>query len=327
MPTPPDRERADASGGGRQRRPGRLGPARPGDRGRPRAPRAGRPARLHALRLPRRQGARSRGSHAAGFEPVDPRPGDAGLSPHRLRALEHIRALDAEATLPRPGGPPRWSATWSRDLAGQPDGGSITMKPARSLIVNADDYGLTAGVSRGILDSHRRGIVTSTTLLVNRAGGPRADRRAQGLGAGRGPAHEPHAGAAGRRPQAGGLAPGRGGTFVRDARRGRRSAPDPTRRASSSGCRSTSSGGSWGASRRISTPITTSAGTSPSWSWCWTSPAPSRCRCGRQDAEVRAAARKLALQDAGSLHGRVGPGRVLVVASACSRTCASCRAA
>jgi hypothetical protein len=42
------------------------------------------------------------------------------------------------------------------------------MKPARSLIVNADDYGLTGGVSRGILDAHRRGIVTSTTLLVNR---------------------------------------------------------------------------------------------------------------------------------------------------------------
>ena len=42
------------------------------------------------------------------------------------------------------------------------------MKPARRLIVNADDYGLTAGVSRGNLDSHRRGIVTSTTLLVNR---------------------------------------------------------------------------------------------------------------------------------------------------------------
>ena len=42
------------------------------------------------------------------------------------------------------------------------------MKPDRRLIVNADDYGLTAGVSRGILEAHRRGIVTSTTLLVNR---------------------------------------------------------------------------------------------------------------------------------------------------------------
>jgi predicted glycoside hydrolase/deacetylase ChbG (UPF0249 family) len=39
---------------------------------------------------------------------------------------------------------------------------------AKILIVNADDFGLTAGVSRGILEAHRQGIVTSTTLLVNR---------------------------------------------------------------------------------------------------------------------------------------------------------------
>ncbi|MEK7364178.1 MAG: ChbG/HpnK family deacetylase, partial [candidate division NC10 bacterium] len=38
----------------------------------------------------------------------------------------------------------------------------------RRLIVNADDFGLTAGVSRGILEAHRRGIVTSTTLIANR---------------------------------------------------------------------------------------------------------------------------------------------------------------
>ena len=42
---------------------------------------------------------------------------------------------------------------------------------ARTLIVNADDFGLTGGVSRGILDAHRRGIVTSTTLLVNAPNG------------------------------------------------------------------------------------------------------------------------------------------------------------
>ncbi|MFQ5897405.1 MAG: carbohydrate deacetylase [Candidatus Methylomirabilia bacterium] len=36
------------------------------------------------------------------------------------------------------------------------------------LIVNADDFGLTDGVSRGILEAHRRGVVTSTSLLVNR---------------------------------------------------------------------------------------------------------------------------------------------------------------
>lgn len=36
----------------------------------------------------------------------------------------------------------------------------------RRLIVNADDFGLTAGVNRGIVESHRNGIVTSTTLMA-----------------------------------------------------------------------------------------------------------------------------------------------------------------
>jgi predicted glycoside hydrolase/deacetylase ChbG (UPF0249 family) len=58
------------------------------------------------------------------------------------------------------------------------------MKPARSLIVNADDYGLTAGVSRGIIDAHRRGIVTSTTLLVNRPVDPALIEALQSSGLG-----------------------------------------------------------------------------------------------------------------------------------------------
>ena len=37
----------------------------------------------------------------------------------------------------------------------------------RQLIVNADDFGLTQQVSRAILDAHREGIVTSTTLMAN----------------------------------------------------------------------------------------------------------------------------------------------------------------
>ena len=37
----------------------------------------------------------------------------------------------------------------------------------KRLIVNADDFGLTENVNRGILDAHREGIVTSTTLLAN----------------------------------------------------------------------------------------------------------------------------------------------------------------
>ena len=36
----------------------------------------------------------------------------------------------------------------------------------RLLIVNADDYGLTRGVSRGILRAHREGIVTSVSMLA-----------------------------------------------------------------------------------------------------------------------------------------------------------------
>lgn len=38
------------------------------------------------------------------------------------------------------------------------------------LIVNADDFGLTAGVNRGIITAHQEGIVTSTTLMVNMPG-------------------------------------------------------------------------------------------------------------------------------------------------------------
>lgn len=36
----------------------------------------------------------------------------------------------------------------------------------KQLIVNADDFGLTAGVNRGIVEAHARGIVTSTSLMV-----------------------------------------------------------------------------------------------------------------------------------------------------------------
>ncbi|HTS58293.1 MAG TPA: ChbG/HpnK family deacetylase [Terriglobales bacterium] len=37
----------------------------------------------------------------------------------------------------------------------------------RRLIVNADDFGLTPGVNRAILEAHTRGIVTSATLMAN----------------------------------------------------------------------------------------------------------------------------------------------------------------
>jgi chitin disaccharide deacetylase len=37
----------------------------------------------------------------------------------------------------------------------------------RRLIVNADDFGLTAGINRAIVEAHARGIVTSASLMAN----------------------------------------------------------------------------------------------------------------------------------------------------------------
>jgi hypothetical protein len=56
----------------------------------------------------------------------------------------------------------------------------------RALVVNADDFGLTRGVSAGILAAHRHGIVTSTTLLITSSidRAQLAEARAGGLGLG-----------------------------------------------------------------------------------------------------------------------------------------------
>ena len=40
-------------------------------------------------------------------------------------------------------------------------------RPSLSLVVNADEFGLSPEVSRGILQAHRNGIVTSTSVLGN----------------------------------------------------------------------------------------------------------------------------------------------------------------
>jgi chitin disaccharide deacetylase len=56
------------------------------------------------------------------------------------------------------------------------------------LIVNADDYGLTEGVSTAILRAHRDGIVTSTSVLAiapafDRTSGWLAEAPTLGIGA------------------------------------------------------------------------------------------------------------------------------------------------
>lgn len=86
----------------------------------------------------------------------------------------------------------------------------------RRLIVNADDFGLTRGVSEGILDAHRHGIVTSTTALVtSRIAGDlvaRAKDSALGIGL--------HVNFTLGRPLTSGASlVDEGGRFVRDARR------------------------------------------------------------------------------------------------------------
>ena len=40
----------------------------------------------------------------------------------------------------------------------------------RKLIVNADDFGRSPGVSRGILRAHQEGLVTSTSVMINQPG-------------------------------------------------------------------------------------------------------------------------------------------------------------
>ena len=43
------------------------------------------------------------------------------------------------------------------------------MRTRKLLVVNADDFGFTPGVNRGIVAAHREGILTATTLMANGA--------------------------------------------------------------------------------------------------------------------------------------------------------------
>jgi predicted glycoside hydrolase/deacetylase ChbG (UPF0249 family) len=57
----------------------------------------------------------------------------------------------------------------------------------RLLIVNADDFGYSGGINRGIVDAHESGIVTSASLMVNRPAASEAAEYARehpGLGVG-----------------------------------------------------------------------------------------------------------------------------------------------
>jgi len=49
------------------------------------------------------------------------------------------------------------------------------------LIVNGDDFGASRGVNRGIVEAHRRGILTSASLMVDRPGALKAARTSRDL--------------------------------------------------------------------------------------------------------------------------------------------------
>ena len=86
----------------------------------------------------------------------------------------------------------------------------------RRLIVNADDFGLTPGVTDGILDARRHGIVTSATVLVTADLDRGAIRAALDVGLGLGL----HVNLTLGRPLTRGRSlVGADGRFVRDARR------------------------------------------------------------------------------------------------------------
>src|SRR5438046_6346653 len=71
------------------------------------------------------------------------------------------------------------SRTW-RESAGTTGAAAMTEPPR--LVVNADDFGLSTGVNRGILEAHAAGVVSSVSVLVNTPGWTDALRRLRDLG-------------------------------------------------------------------------------------------------------------------------------------------------
>ena len=46
----------------------------------------------------------------------------------------------------------------------------------KSLIVNADDFGASTGINRGVIEAHQNGILTSASMMVDAAGERRGRR-------------------------------------------------------------------------------------------------------------------------------------------------------
>lgn len=93
------------------------------------------------------------------LQPPSPRGREGATAHARVRGVARDRAAADTTRRARRRHPSRSAQRW--------------------LIVNADDYGLTPGISAGIIRAHREGIVTSTSVL---AVGPALSRSAPWLG-------------------------------------------------------------------------------------------------------------------------------------------------
>lgn len=55
----------------------------------------------------------------------------------------------------------------------------MPLRPSKQLLVNADDFGLTEGITDGIIDAHQRGILTSTSIIPGAVAFEHAVKRAE----------------------------------------------------------------------------------------------------------------------------------------------------
>src|SRR3989442_1060348 len=114
-------------------------------------------------------GALSRGRRAEGLAASRPRYAEPALSHRGVCALRPLRRLGGDGPAARRRRVGHRRAHGFRALVPGATSALCRMTaPARLLVVTADDFGISRGVNRGIVEAHREGVVTSTSLMVNR---------------------------------------------------------------------------------------------------------------------------------------------------------------
>src|SRR5437867_1616393 len=85
-----------------------------------------------------------------------------------VRSCRHPPAMPGASFARRREPAPRGRAILRRAPRARAQGYWVRWTALRLLIVNADDFGYSRGVNRGIVEAYERGIVTSASLMVNR---------------------------------------------------------------------------------------------------------------------------------------------------------------